>query len=214
MKINKHTKRWFFLIIITLCASPFIYSQVKFSPEQQKTADYLNNYFEKHNKRLASLNDEFAEFLPIESKLETDLLKAFPKHRFFIAKTYYSHWGLRDNESKILVVANAQTNEPLAHRWALWYAGFSESFAHILETYSFESKDEAKEKIKLFSALIVSLGRSGGEVGEIKVEKKEISVDLDNNWRIMKVRLNKNKFGKITFINPKLKAEDKSEESK
>jgi hypothetical protein len=201
-EIQKRLQLMIISISIICLLSQFVHAQNNVTTEQTKVQNYLQSYFEKRKNGFAPLYDEFAEFLPIERDLEKDLLKNFPQHKFFIAKTYYSHWVWRDNESKILVVTNSENGEPIGHRWALWYSGFSESFSHILEGYSFNSNDDAKEKVILLSKLMVSIGRDEGKIGEVKFIKKEITVDLDTGFRTMKVKYNKGRFGKITFINP------------
>jgi hypothetical protein len=202
------------LLFVIFIFSNFTYSQKKYSPEQERVRDYLQKYFERKHKDVANLHEEFADFLPLDETLEKDLKKSFPMYHFFIVRTFFSHWVSRDNETKILVVTNAETGEPIAYRWALWYAGYSGSFSHILEPVQFEDKNDAKAKIKLFSELIVSLERGGGKISDLKIEGGSISVDLDNNWRIMKVGFSRHHFKEITFINPKINKKDKPEKEK
>jgi len=202
------------LLFVIFLFSNFTYAQKKYSPEQERVRDYLQKYFENKHKEAADLHDEFADFLSLDETLEKGLTKFFPMYHFFIARTFFSHWVSRDNESKILAVTNAETGEPIAYRWALWYGGYSGSFTHILEPLRFEDENDAKAKVKLFSELIVSLGRRGGKIGEIKIENGSISVDLDSNWRIMKVGFGKHHFKEITFMNPKMNKKDKPEKEK
>lgn len=200
------------LIFITILFT-FSNSQTKYSPEQEKVRDYLEKHFESTYKDFSNLHDEFADFVPLKEDMEKELSVSFPAYRFFVAKTFFSHWGRRDNTSMILVVTNAKTGEVIGYRWALWYAGFSESFSHILESVTFSSESEAKAKVELFAKLLVSIGRGEGKVGKIDVKKNIITVDLDDNWRILKIPLKGNHFEQMAFINPKEKKETKEDKS-
>ena len=173
--------------------------------ESQKVENYLNSYLKSFNNRPSSLRNRFVEFLEINEALKTQLQTHFPNHHFYVAKTLYSHWITDDGKANILVVTDSKTGEVVGCRWAIWFSDGSESFNHILENYTASSREDAIEKVSVLSTLLVSL--NNWEIGNVKFKGKAIVAELggaQDPWRLLEVKVNeKNKFGSMSFINPK-----------
>jgi hypothetical protein len=172
---------------------------------QDKVAAYLQSYLKGNSEKPSSLHNRFAEFLPLPADLQSSLLLAFPKHRFFVAKTLYTHWMPNDGEANILIVTDAASGEAVGHLWAIWFSSGTESFNHLLETYETQSPKDALEKVKVLSQLIVSL--NNWKVGRVYYNGRTITAELggsENPWRILIVKTDRRtRFGRMVFINPK-----------
>jgi hypothetical protein len=165
----------------------------------------LHSYLKRNGEKPSSLHNRFTEFIPIRSDLQSSLLLTFPQHRFFVAKTLYTHWMPDDGDANILIVTDAVSGEVVGHKWAIWFSGGTESFNHILETYQAQTPEDALEKVKVLSELIVSL--NNWKIGKVYFKGRTITAELGGSeepWRILKVKTDKrNRYGRMAFINPK-----------
>ncbi|SRR6266404_1574947 len=195
------------LIIVVAVGILLFSTNSAFSQQKQSEENvgvYLQSYLKVNSERPSSLCNRFAEFIPLPSGLQSSLLSAFPKHRFFVAKTLFTHWVPDDGKANILVVTDATSGEVIGHKWAIWFSNGTEPFNHILQEYQAQSPEDAMEKVRVLSKLIVSL--SDQETGKIQIKRRTITAELgvsERPWRILKVKIDKrNRFGRMAFINP------------
>jgi hypothetical protein len=110
-----------------------------------------------------------------------------------------------DGKANILIVTDAVSGEIVGHKWAVWFSSGTESFNQLLEAYQAESAEDALEKVRVLSKLIVSL--NDWEIGKVYIKGRTITAELGKSeepWRILKVKTDKrNRFGRMAFINPK-----------
>jgi hypothetical protein len=178
------------------------------TPEQNQIANYLRTYLAEFNNRPSSLNNQFSgELVPMPQELSNLLKVTFPRHHFYIAKTYFSHWGPNDNMANILLVTEAASGKVVAHQWELFFSGASESFYRFLGNYPATSHEDALNKVKVLSLLMVA-SANNGSVGKINLKGSTITSELllgNEPWRVLKVHVGKNmKFSRITMINSRM----------
>jgi hypothetical protein len=184
-------------------------AQDKQATDREKIASYLRNYLAEYNNRPHSLHNRFSgEFVPMPEEPEKSLLKTFPRHRFTIAKTYFSHWGPDDGSANIILITDAVSGEVVAHQWALNFSDrASESFYQFLGGYPPASRQDALDKVKVLSSLMFA-GLVRGSVGKVRFKGNTITSELlwwGEPWRILKVGVGKDmKFSRITIINSRM----------
>lgn len=195
-----------FSLLILIILGQVAAARDKQATDREKIASYLRNCLAEYNNRPHSLHNRFSgEFVPAHEELEKSLRTTFPRHRFTIAKTYFSHWGPDDGSANILLVADAVSGEVVAHQWALNFSDrASESFYQLLGSYPPTSRQDALDKVKVLSSLMFA-GAAKGSVGKVKFKGRAITSELlwwGEPWRIMKVDVRKDmKFSRITMIN-------------
>src|SRR5215212_4913159 len=111
-------KRVLLSVVVLLALGQIAYGQNTQATEGDKIAGYLQGYLAKFNDRPSSLHNQFSgQFVPIPDELGNSLKATFPRHHFYIAKTYFSHWGPNDRSANILLVTEAASGEVVAHQW-------------------------------------------------------------------------------------------------
>ena len=157
---------------------------------KEKVATYLTRYLAEFNNREHSLHNQFyGELIPIQDALKAKLTETFSKHDFVIARTMYTHWVPNDGSANILLIVDKEKGEVVAHQWAMWFSGASETFYQVLDRYPAKSKEDALNKIKVFSELIV-FSTPNGNVGTSKLSKNKIELELKRGndvWRVLQV---------------------------
>lgn len=177
--------------------------------DREKIPSYLRNYLTEYNNRPHSLRNRFSsEFVPMPEELEKSLRTTFPRHRFTVAKTYFSHWKQDDGSANIIVVTDAVSGEVVAHQWALNFSDrASESFYEFLSSYPPASRQEALDEVKVLSSVMFA-GLVRGTVGKVKFEGNTITSELlwwGEPCRILKVDVGKDmKFGRIIMVNSRM----------
>lgn len=180
--------------------------------DNQIVEQYLESYLKKYNDRFATLNNRFSgKLTALPEELSKKLDVEFPRHRFVIAQTYFSHWSPDDGTANILLVINRRTGRVDAHKWAMWFSGESRSFCKLLTGYQNSTQKDALERVRVLAELIVSMTSDGG-VGSVRIEGGQVLAELnrgDDLYRVMKVPLKRKfRFGRITFLDSDMKRAD------
>ena len=201
-------RRLLSLILLLLLLGILVVANDLQTGVNEKIATYLTRYLAEFNNREHSLHNKFyGEFIPIDNSLQSKLTETFSNHKFVMAKTRFTHWFPDDRAANILLIIDKNNGEVIGHQWAMWFSTASESFHQFLLGYPSKSKDDALNKIKVLSTLIVS-STANGNVGQITSSKGKIQAELkwgNDVWRLFRVPIDdKLNFGRLELINPKI----------
>ena len=198
-------RNWILALLVGVLFSSASLAGAEQDSSREKVVEYLQVYLKALNERPGSLQNRFTEFLPLSPDLESALLNAFPQHRFYIAKTLFSHWRHDDGKANILIVTDAESGQVLGHKWQLRFSGQTESFNHILSAYQAQSPGDAVQKVELLSKLVVSMSNWGAEwKPNAQIKDRTITSEIfrDENFRlVLKAKIDKkNRFGRMAFV--------------
>jgi hypothetical protein len=203
-------KRAGFSLLLLLILGQVVPAQTLQLAGRERIVSYLQSYLAEFNQRPFSLQNEFnGEFVPLSEELVRSLQVNFPKHRFTIARTYYSHYARNEYSANILIITDSSSGEVVGHQWDIGFSGASESFYQFLSAYPAASREDALNKVKALSSLIVATGKKNDRVGKVELEGQKITVEFlswERPWRNLKVDIGQDmRFSRITMINPILK---------
>ena len=141
------------------------------------------------------------EFRQMPDDLRTELKKALPEFRFYIAKMEV-YLDPPAKEYDLILIADANTAQVASFVWGhYWTLPPSTSFERILKGHQARSKDDALNHVRALARLITYT--SNDQVGKATARNGKIKIELvrgDGVFRVLTVQVDKRlRFGRLSI---------------